>query len=66
MSGLRHCPIVDRAIEEGACYDVGAHAFRMVDLTRDKWIIELLGDLRFDREALGKRCEACPHNSFRS
>lgn len=41
--------------------DVSAHALRLFDLTNDAYMSELLGDLRFDRDALAMTCEKCPY-----
>ena len=41
--------------------DIGAHAFRLMDLTNDDLIMELLGERRLARDTLSAVCEACPN-----
>ncbi len=39
--------------------DISAHALRFFNLTEDDFLIGVLGERRFDRDALGAVCGSC-------
>ncbi len=57
MSSEYMCPILNRAIDDGYCYDITNAAYGMMKM-------EALED-KIDRDAALKYCEACPFNQIK-
>jgi hypothetical protein len=51
-----HCPMLDREMCEGECYDV--------QMVRTKMIMESILDFTLDREKADTICESCPFNQL--
>jgi len=57
MESEYKCPILDRIIDDGYCYDITNAAYGMMKM-------EALDD-KIERETALKQCDNCPHNQIK-